>query len=73
MFPFREGETVALAADYPSLGLKIGDMGTVWMRYAVEPPAYEVKFRLPDGAFGDITLYEEEICAPPLARDKSLK
>ncbi len=68
MFHFQEGETVAVKANYPSLGLRAGDTGTVWALYQSEPPAYEVTFRDRDGREFDMTVYEEEIERPGAPR-----
>lgn len=63
MFRFREGQNVQLARDYPALGLKSGDKGTIWALYDVQPPSYEVTFRGPNGEPLDMTVEEPELLA----------
>ena len=67
MFRFHEGQTIMVRNDRPGLGLKAGDIGQVWAMYALEPPAYEVTFRGPDGEPFDVTMTEDELEAeaPP--------
>ncbi len=60
---FREGERVILKRDQPGMGLRAGDLGVVWTRYADEPPAYEITFRDATGSEFDVTLSEEELAA----------
>ena len=60
-FRFYEGDTIALKADHPTLGLKAGVSGVVWALYALEAPAYEVTFRGRDGEAFDITMEEDAL------------
>jgi hypothetical protein len=61
MFKFRHGETVALKEDHPLIDLKAGDTGTVIVCYDMDPPAYDVTFRGPDGKEFDCLMYESEL------------
>ena len=61
MFKFQEGDVVAIREDIPSLNLKSGDYGVVWVMYDMDPSAYEATF-WPVGRDGfDMTVYEEEV------------
>jgi hypothetical protein len=60
-FKFQEGDRVTVTEDHPSLDLKVGDVGTIWCLYAIQPPAYEVTFTDSGGHRFDMTMYEDEI------------
>lgn len=60
----KEGDTVALKEDYPSLGLCAGDTGVIWVSYRTTPPAYDVTFRGADGRDFDMVVDEDEVTAP---------
>lgn len=69
MFKFAEGEAVALTEDHPSLGLRAGDVGVVWVMYTTTPPAYDVTFSDADGEKFDIVLEEDELTVPSAIRE----
>jgi hypothetical protein len=75
MFEFDEGQSVSLRQDRPNLGLKAGDIGVIWARYANEPPSYEVTFKDAAGQEFDMTLAEDELVNarhnPPRSSRKS--
>ena len=43
-----EHAVVRLTRDRPREGVAAGQLGTIVMRYATDPPAYEVEFRVED-------------------------
>ena len=68
---FECGDTVVLREDHLHIDLKAGDAGTVIVWYAMDPPAYEVRFRDPEGKEFDALMKEEELDFPPAGRDAS--
>ena len=43
---FSAHDVVRLKSARPQLGLAAGQLGTIVMRYAADPPAYEVEFQV---------------------------
>jgi hypothetical protein len=68
---FQEGDTVVLRSDDSLTDMKAGDAGIVVGGYAIEPPAYEVRFRDPEGKEFDALMKEEELDFPPAGPDAS--
>jgi hypothetical protein len=71
MRKFECGDTVILRSDESLTDMKAGDAGTVIAWYAMEPPAYEVTFRDPEGTVFDALMKEEELDFPPTGGDAS--
>ena len=69
MFKFSEGDSVALTEDHPSLGLRAGDIGIVWMMYTTTPLAYDVTFSGINGEDFDMVLEEDELTVPSAIRE----
>ena len=67
MFKLVEGAVVAIKNDNPQLGLVAGDTGIIWALYDIEPPAYEITFRLQNGEEFDALMYETELVEPAIA------
>jgi hypothetical protein len=65
MRKFEIGDRVILRSDELITDMKTGDAGIVVNWYAVDPPAYEVRFRRPNGREFDVLLMEEELDIPP--------
>jgi Domain of unknown function (DUF4926) len=61
---FKEGDIVASTVKYPSLGLAVGDKGTVWCVYGTLPPSYEVNFTDLEGKEWGMICEESEIAIP---------
>jgi hypothetical protein len=68
---FKEGDTVVLRSDDSLTDMRAGDAGIVVGGYAIEPPAYEVRFRDPKGKEFDALMKEEQLDFPPADRDAS--
>ena len=68
-FKFTEGASVALTEDHPSLGLRAGDVGVVWVMYTTSPPAYDVTFPGVNGEEFDMVLEEDELSVPSMTRE----
>ena len=64
---FECGDTVVLREDHLVMDMRAGDAGIVVGGYAIEPPAYEVRFRDPEGKEFDALMKEEELDFPPTA------
>lgn len=55
---------MVLREDHPLIDLKAGDAGAVIAWYEMDPPAYEVTFRDPEGKEFDALMKEEELDFP---------
>ncbi len=69
VFKFAEGASVALTEDHPSLGLRAGDIGIIWVMYTTTPPAYDVTFSSANGEKFDMVLDEDELTVPSALRE----
>jgi len=66
---FNEGDRVMLLHDlYRDIDLDRGAIGTVWVEYQGEPPAYEVTFCDNNGKEFDLTVIADEIALAPIVQ-----
>lgn len=60
-FVFRRGDFVELRRDPPFVDLKAGDVGVVNDMLRLNKPAYDVRFRSPDGTVVVLVLFQEDL------------
>lgn len=58
-------DKVVLRSDDSLADMKAGDAGIVVAWYDLDPPAYEVRFRDPEGVEFDALMEEDELDFPP--------
>ena len=60
-FVFRRGDFVELRRDPPFVDLKAGDVGVVNDVLRLNAPAYDVRFRAPDGTVVVLVLFQQDL------------